>query len=179
MSRLERLMDPEAVRQRSIAEAVRQRSIAEGNKRAEENRIKRTQQVREREKVEMAKVADVYQIITGGYGDNPLGGGLFSKIDKLLYEGFIPIGGLTIDAKGNSYQVMYRNDEEYIAKLFNKADALKRNPIESSLIDLTDPATTPIQETLAGVFESNGGKRNIKKSKKYVSKRKNKTKKRN
>jgi hypothetical protein len=112
-------------------------------------------------------VSGHYRIITGGYGNNPLGGGLFRKIDESLVDGFKPIGGLTIDAKGKSYQVMYR-------------DRGDEDDEEESLIDLTDPPTIPIQETLAGVFNSNsGGKRNKKKSKKYISKCKNKTKKRN
>lgn len=90
-------------------------------------------------------------------------------INVLLDKGYIPIGGLTEGPSGTSRQVMYR-----------KAFKTSTTNSDTALIDLSDPPTTPIQETLEGVFNtSGGGKRKNKKSKKYISKRKNKTKKRN
>jgi len=90
------------------------------------------------------------------------------NINFLLDKGYIPIGGLTEGPSGISRQVMYR-----------KAFKTPTTNSDTALIDLSDPPTTPIQETLEGVFDNSGGKRKNKKSKKYISKRKNKTKKRN
>ena len=123
------------------------------------------------------KISGEYRIVTDSEISKSWAGvSFFRSLADSLEEGFVPIGGLTIDrdtagedASGDVeyHQVMYRPTKSKL-KESGMSDSTKYAHI--------DPDLTPINVVPPVILS--GGKRNKRKSKKYISKRKNKTGKR-